>query len=119
MRNSNISNFIFVNEPIEINITKERHFWYAYLLKTIIIIPLICPLCGKKGINAYDNDTLINPVIGRCINSKCGKKFFLRENSFLSHFEKTPASIVFIILKEWLIEEKNGNQIYNILKKNN
>lgn len=36
MENPNISNFIFINEAIEMGVNKERQFCYIFLLKTIM-----------------------------------------------------------------------------------
>lgn len=46
-----------------LDLVKEKKLWQIYLLKTMILIPLLYPLCGNKDINLYDNDTLINLVI--------------------------------------------------------
>lgn len=37
------------------------------------------------------------------------------EKTFLVHFPRTPANIVFKIIYLWIIEKKNGSDIANII----
>ena len=119
MENKDIIKYFTEEDNINISIENERKFWTNYLLKTLFIIPIICINCGNNGINVYDNNTIINPIVARCRKSACRKIYYLRENTFLSNFPKTPASLVMLILREWILEEKNGKQIYEYLKKKN
>ena len=98
-----IINFNNIND---INIQKERSFWYKFLLVAVITVPTTCPLCNRNSINLYNNNSLNNPVITRCCWNKCRKTIFLREKTFLEHFPRTSASIVFKIIYQWLIEKK-------------
>ena len=43
------------------------------------------------------------------------KNFLFKEKSFLEHFPRTHASVVFKIIYQWIIEKKNGNEITNTI----
>ena len=73
-------------------------------------------MCHRNAIILYNNPSLNNPKISRCCWNKCRKIIYLREKSFLAHFHRVPASIMFKIIYLWLIEKNNGNDIENILR---
>ena len=43
------------------SITIERKIWEIFMLKIFVILPTICQVCGKIGINVTDHNTLLNP----------------------------------------------------------
>ena len=96
----------------EINIENERLFWNKFLLLAIVTIPIACPLFNKSPVNLYNNESLNNPISKRCTNNKCRKIKYLRNNSFLEHFPRTPASIIFKVIYIWLNEKSNANDKY-------
>jgi len=63
-----------------------------------------------------DNDSMFNPIINRCSSKHCRKIFNLRDETFLAKFPKTPIRSILIILKNWILENKNIKAIYNIIK---
>ena len=99
-----------------ISVDSERTFWNENLIDKYIKLPKICPLCSKQNINKIQNNTLNNPILGKC--TKCGKNIYLRQNSIFGLFPRTPASIIFNIIRLWLLEEKNLNKIFNYMKNN-
>ena len=105
----------FINYT-DIDINKERKFWQIYIIKVLIIVPMVCPLCNYSSISLSNYDSLFNPIIARCNSSKCRKNLYLRKNTFLQHFPKTPTSVIMQILYYWIIEERNASEINNILK---
>lgn len=54
-----------------INISQEREYWKKYLIKVYISIPKNCRYCNKGFINLRENQSLINPLLGKCNNYKC------------------------------------------------
>ena len=107
-----------ITGKITINIIKERKFWYLYIIKMLIDIPQICPLCGRNKINLYDNENIYNPVIARCTYNKFRKIIYLRQGTILDHYSKVPASVFFYVINLWIIYEKNGVQIHKFLSEN-
>jgi hypothetical protein len=95
-----------------ITVQTERFFWNRHFIKYLILIPSVCSLCGYTSISLTDNNSINNPIVGRCCNSKCRKIFYLRENIFFAHFPRTPCSIIYKVLKLWFIEKKNAIEIY-------
>ena len=69
----------------------------------------------SKGVN----ESLNNPILARCTSNKCRKIIYLRNNTFLEHFPRTPASIIFKIIYIWINEKSNANDIYQKLKNKN
>lgn len=66
--------------------------------------------------HASENESLNNPIIYRC--NKCKKAIYLRDHTIYGKFPRTPALIIPIIIKLWIIDEKNTTQIFEKLTNN-
>lgn len=44
------------------------------------------------------------------------KNFFLKENTFFALFPNTPVSLIINILRIWLLDDKNGAEIFKVIK---
>jgi len=53
----------------EENIQIERELWNEYISTGLIRLPNKCPKC-KKNITIKENNSSINPYVGRCNNIK-------------------------------------------------
>ena len=98
-----------------INVETEIIFWYKFILIAIVTIPNICQNCNYKSINTYNNDSINNPVLGRCNSHKCRKTIYLRKNTILDYFPCTPASFIFKVIYKWICDKKNGKEIVDKL----
>jgi len=98
------------------NIEIEKYIWNKFVLKIIILLPSFCNLCNNKSINIYDNNSIYNPYIGKCTNAKCRKMFYLRQGTILGLYPKTPVSTILYIIKMFILEKKNTNEIYMKIK---
>jgi len=63
-----------------------------------------------------DNDNIFSPIINRCSSKHCRKICNLRDETFFALFPKTHISIILIILKNLILDNKNSRAIYNIIK---
>ena len=63
-----------------------KKLWLKYILDKLVEKPNKCKLCNYTSISIVLNNTINNPYIGECINSKCRKITYLRENTFLNKF---------------------------------
>jgi len=63
-----------------------------------------------------NNESIYNPLISRCSYRYCRKIYYLKVSIFFSLFPKTPIIAILIVLKTWLLDEKNELEINNILK---
>ena len=43
---------------------------------------------------------------------------YLRDNSILSYFPRTPVNVIYTVLNLWLLKDKNSNEITSYLKDN-
>ena len=107
-------------EPMQnswnITIPNERIIWKNYLIGIFILIPEICNICKKGHINLRDNNSIINPFLGKCSNYKCNREFYLRKNTLFEYHRNIPASVLYNILKLWLLEEYDVTKIASKLK---
>ena len=103
-----MNNNLYKTKDIKLNSTNnieyERFIWQTFILNKLIIIPIMCTLCGYNGINLTNNDTLANPYIGRF--NKCRKVYYLRNKTFFALFPKTNISTIIFIIKLWIFEKK-------------
>ena len=76
----------------------------------------ICPSCSKGFIGLKNNDSIINPLIGKCNFYKCRKEVYLRKGTIFEYNSRTPASVSLTIIKLWLYEDKNVKDIKVKLK---
>ena len=90
----------------------KKNFDLKYILDKLVEKPNKCKLCNYTSISIVVNNTLNNPYIRKYSNSQCRKIIYLRENTFLNEFPRTPASIILYVLKLWLIDDKNAIDIY-------
>lgn len=71
----------------------------------------------KKGLmNIINNNSLNNPLIAKCNSYKCCRTKYLRVGTIFEINNKTPVSVLYTIIKLWLIEEKNVSKIEKTLK---
>lgn len=82
---------------LEISLFSELKLWNNLI--SIGLIPIIdkCVKCGKS-ISIKENESLNNPYIAQCCNSKYRKKYFLRTNTLFDFHSNTPISIIKYIL---------------------
>ena len=104
------------NNKWNISLNSERSFWKNYLIGIFIIIPNICEKCKKGHINLRNNESIINPLLGKCSYYKCNKEYFLRSKTIFEYNRNIPASVLYTILKLWLIDEFNVKKITNKLE---
>ena len=109
-----ISAFNRKNWNLDIN--GERQFWKEKLLNIFINVPEACPHCKMGKIHLKNNESIINPVLGKCTNYKCKQELYFRIGSIFEKHNITPASIIYQILDFWLNYDLNGNKICDKLK---
>ena len=90
------------------------------LVNVFIILPDKCKACNKSLICLRNNNSPINPLLGKCNWYKCNKEIYLRKNTIFQNHNKTPAYVIYTILDLWLNSEfnlakisKNLAEIYN------
>ena len=108
------TNLIRLNTNKDINF--ERNIWNMFIINKLIFLPIIFSLCRYTRINIKNNNTLSNPCIARCNNNKCRRIYYLREKTFFLLFPKINITTILYIMKIWLLEKKNTNDIYNHIK---
>lgn len=94
-----------------ITIEQERKFWINILLGKFINIPEVCIYCNKGNVNIRNNNSIINPVLGKCNNYLCNREKYLRIGTIFEPFNRTPASVIYNILDLWLNNEFNAEKI--------
>jgi hypothetical protein len=99
-----------------ISLKEEREIWTKKFLKVLIPIPDKCNICKTGVIYIRNNNSINNPLLGKCNNYKCQRQIYLRIGTIFEKFNKTPASVLFNILKIWLFEENNVSKTINILE---
>lgn len=62
-------------------------------------------------LNEYNS--VYNTFIVRCSNHKCRKIHFLKEYTIFGRFPKAMASTILFIIKLWIFESKNVDEIYS------
>ena len=93
----------------------ERDIWGNELLNNLIPVPTKCNTC-QKGIFVLQNkNNLINSLIAKCSYYKCWKEKYLLTGTIFEYNNKTPVSVLLIISKLWLGDEKNVLEIRNKL----
>ena len=102
---------IYPNITSDLNI--ERNIWKNYIIDKLIAGTDKCPLCSHPYVNMVENNTLNNPYIARCNNVRCRRIIYLREGKNFNHFPRTACSNILYIIKLWLFENKNANEIHN------
>ena len=68
----------------KIDIETERKFWIKNLLNVFIILPDKCKACNKGVICLRNNNSLINPLLGKCNWYKFNKELYLRKKQNFS-----------------------------------
>ena len=71
-----ISAFNRKNWNLDIN--GERQFWKEKLLNIFINVPEACPHCNIGKIHLKNNESIINPVLGKCTNYKFKRELYFR-----------------------------------------
>jgi hypothetical protein len=94
-----------------ININTEREFWHNTILNVFIIIPNECPYCHKGSINLRNNNSLVNPIIGKCNKYFCQREVYLHKGTIFEKNNKMPDSVLYKILYLWQVDELNVNKI--------
>ena len=74
-----------------------------------------CSFCDKGFINLRENQSLINPFLGKCNNYRCPREIYLRKGMIFEFNNKTPAQVLHTIIKLWLNDEMNVTKIANKL----
>lgn len=104
------------NTIIDISIPYEREFWKNYILNIYVNPKERCPNCGLISLKINEYNSIYNPYVTRCSSSKCRKIVFLKENTFFALFPNTPVSLIINILRIWLLDDKNGAEIFKVIK---
>ena len=99
-----------------ITIENERNFWDSYLINLFINPPKRCKYCNQGLIYLRKNNSMINPYLGKCNQYKCNREIYLRINTIFEAQNKTPASVLYNVIKFWLNDEFNAKKISNKLK---
>lgn len=97
---------------IVLNMTSERKIWNEYFSNGMIVLPNKCDKCAKN-ISIKENDSIINPYIGRCSNPQCRKIYYLRNGSIFNLFNKTPISLIKNVIQLNLDHKKMQNKYVN------
>ena len=103
---------------IDLTLEEERKILSHYLGIGLFLFPKNCPACNHS-ISIKENDSLNNPYLARCTNSKCRKTIYLRTNTLFDSFPRTPISIKRFIIYLSLHHKKNGTEIYKEFKYRN
>ena len=108
------------NEAWPINSKEEKIFWNKVLIPNLIYLPSYCPKCKRNtfSINEAQKVDIINPYFLRCSNKSCRYKSSMRTYSILKFVKRIPASIVYAIIKMFIIEKKCAKDIQKTLKRN-
>ena len=93
-----------------ITIENERKFWDKNLINIFINPPKKCKYCNRGFIYLRNNNSLINPYLAKCNSYKCNSEQYLRINTIFEAQNKTPASVLFNIIKFWLNDEFNASK---------
>lgn len=99
-----------------ISLEEEGDIWTKKSLKVLIPIPDKCNICKTGLIYIRNNNSINNPLLGKCINYKCQRQKYLRKGTIFEKFYKTPASVLFNILKIWLFDENKVSKTINTIK---
>lgn len=99
-----------------ISIDKERDIRTKEIIKAFVMVPNQCDKCGTSKISLINKENLINPIIGKCSNYKYHTQIYLRAGTIFASHKKAPSSVLFNILKFWLIDELKVIQISNKLE---
>ena len=100
---------------MSITIQNEREFWKNILINKLIFLKEKCPKYGLNSLKLNENFSIFNPLVNRCSSNKCPKIVFLKVNTFFALFPNTPVILIINILKVWLLDEKNGKEIYYLI----
>ena len=65
--------------------------------------------------NIFKSRKILQPIGLRCINKKCKKRLNYRFYSFFKLHPKIPCSVIYEIMKQFLIEKKMGKKYFLIL----
>ena len=85
--------------------TDESIFW------TIIVLPKICPYCKKGAIGLKKIENINALFQGKCNFYKCTRNLNLRKDSIFRANTKTPVSVLYKIIKLWLVDSLNAKDI--------
>ena len=70
---------------IDLTLEEERKILSHYLGIGLFLFPKNCPACNHS-ISIKENDSLNNPYLAICRNSKCRKTIYLRTNTLFGRF---------------------------------
>ena len=93
------------------NLQRERDVITKYVIGSFIIKPNICPYCKKGIISIINKESEYNPIQFKCNNYKCCRNIPIRHNSIFKFNPKIPISVLYNIMKLWLIDEFNVSKI--------
>ena len=78
--------------------------WKFYYINTI------CPYCNHGAVGTKNYGSIYNPIQGKCNYYKCSRNIYLRKGTIFEINSKTPVSVLYNILKFWLIDEMNAKK---------
>lgn len=61
--------------------------------------------------NIINNNSINNPLLSKCNSFKCGRTKYLRPGTIFGLNNRTPVSVLFTILKLWIIDENNDQKL--------
>ena len=94
-----------------INTETERKFWTEPTPGTFIELPKICPYCRKGAIGLKKTENINAPFQGKCNYYKCTRNLNLRKDTIFGANAKTPVSVLYKIIKYWLVDSLNAKNI--------
>ena len=100
-----------MNNKWNIDVAKEREFWKKKIFDNFIKIPQICESCNHGAVNLINQDSEINPFLGKCNNYKCKKNIYLRKGTIFEKHKHTPVSVLYNIMELWIYDEFNVKKI--------
>lgn len=94
-----------------INIETERKFLQESIIGSFIVLPKICPYCKKGAIGLKKTENINAPFQGKCNFYKFTRNLNLRKDTIFGANTKTPVSVLYKIIKLWLVDSLNAKDI--------
>ena len=81
------------------------------VLNKFIPVSVKCTICNSGFMTIINNNSLINPLLTKCTSYKCSRIKYLRGGNIFAINNKASLSVLYTILKLWLIDENNISKI--------
>ena len=100
-----------MNNPWKLEITIERGFITKNVIGTFIQNPDIYQICKKGKVGFKNNDSFNNPIQYKCNFYKCCRNISIRKGTIFQYNSRTPFSVLFKIIKLWIVDSFNALDI--------